>query len=89
MCHLYNLFSFGGTYLAQTLENVFTVGNPRDLRDSQDQPSSGKKKEKKKPKITPEIQRYVEGFFKINTPPVVKGGRYRQWSGLEAHIPFG
>ena len=53
MCHLYNLFSFGGTYLAQTLENVFTVGNPRDLRDSQDQPSSGKKKEKKKPKITP------------------------------------
>ena len=48
-----------------------------------------KKKEKKKPEITPEIQRYVEGFFKINTPPVVKGGRYRQWSGLEAHIPFG
>ena len=66
MCHLYNLFSFGGTYLAQTLENVFTVGNPRDLRDSQDQPSSGKKKKKEKkktPKITPEIQRYVEGFF--------------------------
>ena len=47
MCHLYNLFSFGGTYLAQTLENVFTVGNPRDLRDSQDQPSSGKKKKRK------------------------------------------
>lgn len=55
-------FFFGGAYLAQTLENVFTVGNPRDLRDSQDQPSSSEKK-KKNTKMTPEIQRYVEGFF--------------------------
>lgn len=41
MCHFYDPFSpgnsFGGAYIAQTLEDVFTVVNPRDLRDSQDQ----------------------------------------------------
>ena len=63
MCHLYNLFSFGGTYLAQTLENVFTVGNPRDLRDSQDQPSSGKKKRKKKTRNNTRDTKICGGIF--------------------------
>lgn len=60
MCHFYDPFypgnSFGGAYIAQTLEDVFTVVNPRDLRDSQDQTFYKKK-------TIPEIQRYVEGFF--------------------------
>ena len=41
MCHFSDPFSpgnsFGGAYIAQTLEDVFTVVNPRDLGDSQDQ----------------------------------------------------
>ena len=63
MCHLYNLFSFGGTYLAQTLENVFTVGNPRDLRDSQYQPSTGKKKGKKKTQNNTRDTKICGGIF--------------------------
>ena len=64
MCHLYNLFLLVELILLR-LERMFLqlglLGTSGTVRTSL--PLGEKKKKKKHPIITPEIQRYVEGFF--------------------------